>query len=79
MIYLTPKVFFLKTKRYKYHKNKKFTLNSQLQTYQILTNDDQMLILCLSYVITTVSYCTEVRFDSFLSGGFTSMAVINSL
>jgi hypothetical protein len=29
-------------------------LNSQLRTYQILTNDDQMLILCLSYFITTV-------------------------
>ena len=25
-----------------------------VQTYQILTNDDQMLILCLSYPITTV-------------------------
>ena len=30
------------------------TLNSRLQTYQILTNDDQMLILCLSYFINTV-------------------------
>ena len=30
-------------------------LNSQLQTYQILTNDYQMLILCHSYFITTVS------------------------
>ena len=29
-------------------------LNSQQQTNQILTNDDQMLILCLSYFITTV-------------------------
>ena len=29
-------------------------LNSQLQTYQILTNYDQMLILGLSYFITTV-------------------------
>ena len=28
-------------------------LNSQPQTYQILTNDDQMLILCLSEYITT--------------------------
>ena len=32
----------------------KLALNSQLQAYQILTNDDQMLILCLSYFITTV-------------------------
>ena len=29
-------------------------LNSQLQTYQILVDDDQMLILSLSYFITTV-------------------------
>ena len=28
------------------------TLNSQLQAYQILTTDDQMLILSLSYFIT---------------------------
>ena len=34
---------------------KKNALNSQLQPYQMLTNDDQMLILCLSYFITTVS------------------------
>ena len=33
-------------------------LNSQLQTVQILTNDVQMLILSLSYFITTV---IEVR------------------
>ena len=31
----------------------KLALNS-LQTYQILAKDDQMLILCLSYFITTV-------------------------
>ena len=29
-------------------------LNSQLQTYQILTNNNQMHIFCLSYFITTV-------------------------
>ena len=28
--------------------------NHQLQTYQILTNDVHMLILCLSYSITSV-------------------------
>ena len=28
-------------------------LDSQQQSYQILTNDDEMLILCLSYFITT--------------------------
>ena len=31
-------------------------LTSQLQTYQILTNDDQMFILCLSYFVTTVPF-----------------------
>ena len=33
---------------------KKLALISQLLTVQILTNDDQVLILCLSYLITTV-------------------------
>ena len=33
------------------------TLNSLLRTYQILTNDDQMIIFCLSYFITTVLHC----------------------
>ena len=33
-------------------KNKKFALNSQLQIYEVLTNSDQMLILCLSYLIS---------------------------
>ena len=36
-------------------KNKKLALNSWLQTYQILTSDDQMLILRLSYFVTTVN------------------------
>ena len=35
-------------------KVKKLALNSQLLTVQILTNDVQVLILCLSYLITTV-------------------------
>ena len=54
MIQITPIISRSKTKWYKHQKNQKLTLNSQLQTYQILTNDDQMLILCLSYFITTV-------------------------
>ena len=29
-------------------------LNSELQSVQILTNDAQVLILCLSYFVTTV-------------------------
>ena len=32
-------------------KIKKFALNSQLQPYQILAHDAQMLILCVSYFI----------------------------
>ena len=32
----------------------KFALNLQLQAIQMLKNDVQMLILCLSYFITTV-------------------------
>ena len=44
----------LLTKWYKHLKDKKLSLNSQLQTYQILTNDDQMFILCLSYFVTAV-------------------------
>ena len=31
------------------------TLDSQLLTVQILTNDIQVLIFCLSYIITTVT------------------------
>ena len=40
----------------KTHKVKKLALNLQLPTVQILTNDVQVLILCLSYSITTVLY-----------------------
>ena len=47
MIQLSPIVSKLKSNDYKPQKMKKFALNSQLQPYQILTNDDQMLILCL--------------------------------
>ena len=54
MISLTPIVSRLKTKWNKLQTNKKLALNSQLQTYKILKNDDRMLILCLSYFITTV-------------------------
>ena len=34
--------------------DEKLALNTQLQTIQIVANDVQMLILCLSYFITTV-------------------------
>ena len=39
---------------YKPEKVKKLALKSQLLTVQILTNDVQVVILCLSYFITTV-------------------------
>ena len=41
---------------YKHQKIKTFALNLKLQAIQILINDVQMLILCLSYfiIITTV-------------------------
>ena len=42
-------------------KNKKLVLKSQLQTYQILTNDDQIFILCLSYFITTVMAISKLK------------------
>ena len=40
-------------------------LNSQPQSHQILTNDDQMLILYLSYYITTVQMISKDTFDNF--------------
>ena len=40
---------------YKPKKVKKLALNSQLLTVQILTSDVEVLILCLSYFITTVT------------------------
>ena len=39
----------------------KFELSSQLQTFKILTNDVQVLILWLSYTITTVTNRKEIR------------------
>ena len=44
-------------------KRKKFPLNLQLQTIQILTNDVQMLILCLSYSITSVPTYVTYLFE----------------
>ena len=41
---------------YKRKKIKKLALNSQLLTLQILSNDVQVLILCLFYFITTVAF-----------------------
>ena len=55
MIKLTPIVSRSKSMQYKSQKVKKFVLNSQLQAVQTLTNDVQVLILCLSYHIITLS------------------------
>ena len=55
MIQITPIVSGAKSKWYKSKKVKKLALDSQLQTVQILTNDVLMLILYLSYFITTVN------------------------
>ena len=54
MIQLTPIVCRAKSKWYKPKKGKKLILISQFLTVQILTNDVQVLILCLSYFNTTV-------------------------
>ena len=54
MTKLTPIVSRAKRNWYKSKKVKKLALDSQLLTVQILTNDVQMLILCLSNFITTV-------------------------
>ena len=49
-----------KSKRYEHQEILKFALNLQLQTVQILANYDQMIILCLSYFITTFHSLTHV-------------------
>ena len=58
MIKLTPMVSRSKIKWYKHRKFKKLALKSRLETHQNLKNNDSMLILCLSYSITT--YCMKV-------------------
>ena len=46
--------FWSKKQCYKLKKVKKLVLNSQLLTVQILTNDVEVLIVCLSYFNITV-------------------------
>ena len=53
-IWLTPIVSRAKHKWFKSKKVKKLALSSQLLSVQILTKYVQVLILCLSYFITTV-------------------------
>ena len=62
MILPTPIVSWSKTKQNKHQNSKKLALNWWLKTYQILTNDDQMLILFLTYFIATVLMltCNEI-------------------
>ena len=60
IIQLTPIVSRAKSKWHKSKKVKKLASNSQLRTVQILTNDVQVLILCLSYFISTVIQCLSV-------------------
>ena len=60
MIYRTTIVFRAKIKWYKPKKAKKLILNSHLLTVQILTNDVQVLILCLSYLLLYY-FCTYLN------------------
>ena len=55
MIQQTLIVSRANSKKYKTNKVKKLALNSQLPNVQILTNDVQVLILCIYYLIITVS------------------------
>ena len=50
-----PIVSWAKSKAYRHKKVKKLALNSWLLTVQILRNDVQVLILCLSYFIAAVN------------------------
>ena len=51
MIYLTQTVSKTKSKSFKPKNNEKLSLNSQLQTVQILQNDAHMLNMCLLYFL----------------------------
>ena len=51
---LIPIVSISKSKWNKLKKIKKFASNSTLQAVQILPNDAQIIVLCISYLVTTV-------------------------
>ena len=70
MISPTPMVSRAKKKWYKPKKVKKLALNSQLLTVQILKNDVQVLIVFLSYFITTVTLFIDPLQRSILIGRF---------
>ena len=57
---LTPIVSRSKTKPFKGQKNKKLALNSWIQTYQILTNDDEVCIPSLSSILIAVAPCIKL-------------------
>ena len=54
MIKRTPIISRLKIKPYKCQKNKKLALKLGIQTYQILTNDDEACIPSLSSILLAV-------------------------
>ena len=64
IIWLTPIVSRSRCKLYKHQKIKKLALNLWLQTYQILTNNVQMIIFCVSYFITTVKTLGKNPFNA---------------
>ena len=57
---------------YKPKQVKKLALNSQLPTVQVLTNDVQGLILCLSYFVATVLFGHSANPDQFISSRITA-------
>ena len=56
MNYQNSIVSRLKTKPFKCQKEKKFALNSGIQTYQILTKDDEVCIPSLSSIHLAVFF-----------------------
>ena len=55
MVYLTSIVSSSKNKPYKSQKCKKLTLDSHIQTYQILTNNDEVCIPSISSILIALS------------------------
>ena len=69
-----PIVSRSKSESYKSQKVEKNALNWQLKTVQILTNDVQILILCLSYFITTVvSDCLSFAYNALYAASNSSV------
>ena len=49
-----------KSKPYKGQKNKKLSFNSRIQTYQVLTNDDEVCIPSLSSILIAVPRKSQI-------------------